>query len=59
MSRMRRKDAGLKNNSSVPTKKQRTIDLGWNNDDENIDSDEEQDEYLEPSLNDEEVEDDD
>jgi len=53
---MRRKDAGLKNNSSVPTKKQRTIDLGWNNDDENIDSDEEQDEYLEPSLNDEEVE---
>ena len=53
---MRRKNTGSRNDGLGPTKKQRTIDLGWNNDDENIDSEDEQEEYLEPPLDDEDIE---
>jgi ribosomal RNA-processing protein 9 len=46
MSRIRRKNTG----SSGPTKKQKTIDLGYNEDDEHLDSESEQEDLLEPSL---------
>lgn len=56
MSRVRRKSSGSRNTSSVTAKKQKTIDLGWKNenDDEHIDSGEDEDDYKEPSLDDEE-----
>eukprot|EP00980_Cylindrotheca_fusiformis_P016200 scaffold4811_cov171-Cylindrotheca_fusiformis.AAC.8 len=57
MSGVRRKNADSRGKFSTSTKRQKTIDLGWNNDDEHIDSDEsEDDEFLEPSLDDEDVE---
>ena len=51
MSRVRRKSSGSRNTSSVTAKKQKTIDLGWKNenDDEHIDSEEDEDDYKEPS----------
>lgn len=58
MSRVRRKSAQSRGSSSTSTstKKQKTIDLGWNNDDENIDSEEsEQEDFLEPPLDSEDV----
>ena len=47
MSRVRRKSSGSRNTSSVTAKKQKTIDLGWKNenDDEHIDSGEDEDDY--------------
>jgi ribosomal RNA-processing protein 9 len=57
MSRLRKKSSGSRNTGSGGTKKQKTIDLGWNNDnDEHIDSEEEDEGYQEPSLDDEDVE---
>jgi ribosomal RNA-processing protein 9 len=57
MSRLRKKSSGSGNTSSGATKKQKTIDLGWKNDnDEHIDSDEEEEGYQAPSLDDEDVE---
>lgn len=55
MSRVRRKSADSRGSSSGDVKKQKTIDLGWNRDDEDIVSSDEE-ENLEPSLDDEEVE---
>jgi ribosomal RNA-processing protein 9 len=57
MSRARRKNADSRGSSAGSTKKQKMIDLGWNNDDEHIDSEEsEHEDFLEPSLDDEDSE---
>mmetsp|Transcript_38774 Transcript_38774/g.93721 ORF Transcript_38774/g.93721 Transcript_38774/m.93721 type:complete len:512 (+) Transcript_38774:54-1589(+) len=55
MSRVRRKGEDSRGSSSGGAKKQKTIDLGWNRDDEDIVSSEDE-ENLEPSLDDEELE---
>lgn len=55
MSRVRRKTEDSKGSSSENAKKQKTIDLGWNRDDEDIASSDDE-ENLEPSLDDEELE---
>ena len=52
MSRVRRKSGGARTSSG--TKKQKTIDLGWKNDDEHIDSEEEEEAYQAPGLDEEE-----
>lgn len=55
MSRVRRKSADSRGSSSGDAKKQKTIDLGWNKDDEDIESSDDE-ENPEPSLDEEEVE---
>lgn len=56
MSRLRRKTSAVRNNGSSATKKQKTIDLGWKNDnnDDHINSDEEEEAYHDKSLDDDE-----
>jgi ribosomal RNA-processing protein 9 len=54
MSRLRRKGSSAKAGGSGPTKKQKTLDLGYNDDDDHIDSEEEED--LQAPSDDEDVE---